>query len=147
MSYSCKMYRGMQTQTVGYVLCDWRRWCRCVALLQKPEMSYFKMLGGLFSVNGFLNVILFPLLILVIRHKDRKYGMKLWFMILANIQLHLQLFHCNSTFCNLNQNAELSGRLYVMNEEGGAGEEPLLLRNGKPFFFYWLFQLKKQTVR
>ena len=57
----------------------------CVALLQKPEMSYFKMLGGLFSVNGFLNVILFPLLILVIRHKDRKYGMKLWFMILANI--------------------------------------------------------------
>lgn len=57
-----------------------------------------------------------------------------------------------------------------MNEEGGAGEEPLLSnpemsyfkmlrglffvnsslnynRNGKPFFFYWLFQLKKQTAR
>lgn len=57
----------------------------CGALLQKPEMSYFKMLGGLFSVNGFLNVIAFSLLILVMRHKDRKYGMKLWFMILANI--------------------------------------------------------------
>ena len=30
-------------------------------------------------------VIVLPLLILVARHKDRKYGMKLWFMILANI--------------------------------------------------------------
>lgn len=49
----------------------------CGALLQKPEMSYFKMLGGLFSVNGFLNVILFPLLILVIRIRT------------GNIQLHL----------------------------------------------------------
>lgn len=26
----------------------------CGALLQKPEMSCFKMLGGLFSVNGSL---------------------------------------------------------------------------------------------
>lgn len=30
-------------------------------------------------------VIAFFLLILVARHKDRKYGIKLWFMILANI--------------------------------------------------------------
>lgn len=30
-------------------------------------------------------VIVLPLLILVARHKDRKYGIKLWFMILANI--------------------------------------------------------------
>lgn len=30
-------------------------------------------------------VIVLPLLILVARHKDRKYDIKLWFMILANI--------------------------------------------------------------
>ena len=30
-------------------------------------------------------VIVLPLFILVARHKDRKYGIKLWFMILANI--------------------------------------------------------------
>jgi len=30
-------------------------------------------------------VIVLPLLILVARHKDRKYGIKLWFMTLANI--------------------------------------------------------------
>lgn len=30
-------------------------------------------------------VIALPLLILVARHKGRKYGIKLWFMILANI--------------------------------------------------------------
>lgn len=29
--------------------------------------------------------VVLSLLILVMRHKDRKYGMKLWFMILANI--------------------------------------------------------------
>lgn len=34
-------------------------------------------------------VTVLPLLILVARHKERKYGIKLWFMILANIQLHL----------------------------------------------------------
>ena len=74
----------------------------CGALLRKPEMSCvnFRRLGKLFSVNGFLNV---PLLILVMRHKDRKYSTKLWFMILANIQLHLWFSYRNSTLCNLNE--------------------------------------------
>lgn len=30
-----------------------------------------------------------------------------------------------------------------MNEEGGAGEEPLLLKNGKPFFFLLAFSAEK----
>lgn len=42
-------------------------------------------------------VIVLPLLILAARHKDRKYDIKLWFMILANIQLHLWFSYCNST--------------------------------------------------
>ena len=44
----CRLKRSAICYTIG------EGGAGCGALLQKPEMSCFKMLGGLFSVNGSL---------------------------------------------------------------------------------------------
>ena len=53
MAVKCAVEFRLKRSAICYVIGEGG--AGCGALLQKPEMSYFKMLGGLFSVNGFLN--------------------------------------------------------------------------------------------